>query len=453
MNTREIVLDLLLEILEEKKMSHLVLQQRLAANPGLEKQERAFIKRLCDGTLERVLTLDYLIGCYSTVKVSKLKPVIRNILRMSIYQLYYMQVPESAVCNEAVKLAKKRGFSGLSGFVNGVLRNIVRNPVNLEEKTEQLSQVQRFGILYSAPEWLVESLIQWYGAEEAKRMLATFLMQEDVTVRVNTSRITVEECAGRLKAQGVKVRQGAYCESALHISGYDSLEKLDLFRNGCLTVQDESSMLPAICAGVKDGDKIIDCCAAPGGKTMQLADLLRGTGTVIARDISEGKLVRIRENLSRAGFTNAEVQLADAALLRQEDVESADIVLADLPCSGLGIIGKKPDIKYNMTPAALQELQQLQRRILTVVASYVKPGGVLIFSTCTLNPGENVENVQWIENTLGFEAESLDAYLPKNLHNNETCRGFLQLKPQHGCRDGFFVSRFRKRQGQGENRQ
>lgn len=444
MNAREIVLELLIEILEEKKLSHLALQQKLTAHPELAKIDRAFIKRLCEGTLERLLTLDYLIGCYSTVKVRKMKPLIRNLLRMSIYQLYYMEVPASAVCNEAVKLAKKKGFTGLSGFVNGVLRAVVRKPVDLEEETKNLPTAERLGICYSVPEWLVKVFVEWYGEAETERMFAAFFTQEAVTVRVNTSRITVAECVERLTAQGVAVQQGVYCDAALHISGYDSLEKLDLFAKGYLMVQDESSMLPALCADIREDGYVIDCCAAPGGKTLQAADLLKHTGKVSARDISEGKLKKIRENLLRTGFLNVEVLLADAGELRTEDIGRADVVLADLPCSGLGIIGKKPDIKYNITPEALQELQTLQRRLLSVVSQYVKPGGILIYSTCTLNPGENAKNAQWIKEQLGLIPESLDEYLPKELHSEETRQGYLQLKPQPGCCDGFFVSRFRR---------
>ncbi|MBQ9119118.1 MAG: 16S rRNA (cytosine(967)-C(5))-methyltransferase RsmB [Lachnospiraceae bacterium] len=445
MNARELVLELLLEILEEKKLSHLVLQKKLAAHPEMEKKDRAFVKRLCEGTLERLLTLDYLLGCYSTVKVTKMKPVIRNLLRMSIYQLYYMQVPASAVCNEAVKLAKKRGFTGLSGFVNGVLRAVARNPVDLFERTKELAPKKRISVLYSVPEWMVESFLTWYGETETQRMFEAFLTPEAVTVRVNTSKISVEDCVRQLTEQGVSVQSGSYCDTALHISGYDALERLELFNNGSLMVQDESSMLPALCAGVMQGNYVIDCCAAPGGKTLHIADLLKQTGTVSARDVSEGKLAKIRENLMRTGYTNVEVLLADAGVLRTEDIEKADVVLADLPCSGLGIIGKKPDIKYNMTPEALTELQSLQRKLLSVIVQYIKPGGVLVFSTCTLNPGENVENVHWIEKQLGLQPENLNPYLPEALHSEETKRGYLQLKPQSGCCDGFFVSRFRKR--------
>lgn len=482
MNARELVLDMLLEITEEKKLYHTVLSRAFSRQPDMEKKDRAFASALCTGCVERLLTLDCLIGHYSTAPVAKMKPVIRNILRMGFYQLYYMAVPASAICNEAVKLAKKRGLAGLSGFVNGVLRNAARNPLFPETAAEKLGTVQKLSVLYSVPEWLTERFISWYGEESTERMFRGFLGKSDLTVRVNLGRIGVRECRELLIRDGIQVRDGAYVKSALHIAGLDSVEKIEAFQKGFIQVQDESSMLPVLCAGIRAGDRIIDCCAAPGGKTVQAADALlaaeqrtaaekqeeaerqggiaatehngtvipeqddknAGCGMVSARDISEYKLQRIRENVERAGYDNVEILLADALKLRKEDIGTADIVLADLPCSGLGIIGKKPDIKYNVTPEMLEELKKLQREILSVVVQYLKPGGVLIYSTCTVNKEENIENAEWIRKTLGMVPESLEPYLPEALHSEDTHRGWLQLLPELGKTDGFFISRFRK---------
>lgn len=451
MNARELVLDMLLQITEEKKMYHTVLSRELDKHKELEKQDRAFAAVLCSGCLERLLTLDYLIDQYSSTRVAKMKPVIRNLLRMGFYQLYYMQVPPSAVCNEAVKLAKKRGFSGLSGFVNGVLRSTVRKPVDLNQLAAGRKEASGLSICYSMPEWLVKAFLEWYGAERTERMLQAFMAKKELVIHVNISKTTPKELKRVLEAEQIKVRPGAVIAEAFHLEGLDSIDKLTAFRQGMFQVQDESSQLPVICAGLKAGDRVIDCCAAPGGKALQAADTLLyagrtagDAGYISARDISEYKLGKIRENLQRSGFTNMELCLADALKLRQEDIATQDVVLADLPCSGLGIIGRKPDIRYNITPKSLEELAQLQREILAVVVQYLKPGGVLIYSTCTINPQENRDNAAWISETLGLKAESLNEYLPEMLHSKETEAGQLQLLPETGKTDGFFVCRFRK---------
>lgn len=447
MTARELALNMLLQITDEQKLSHIVIGAELQKNKDTDKKERAFATLLCEGTLERLITLDYAIRHYLSSK-GRLKPVIRGILRISFYQLLYTDVPKNAVCDEAVKLTKKKGYSALAGFVNAVLREAVRNPLDINASVKELKTIQRLSVQYSVPEWLVEKMIDWYGKKSAETMLAGFLERKALTIRVNLSKISVDQCVERLKEETVTVTEGELLPYALRISDIDRFDMLDSFRAGCYQVQDESSMLPVACAGLKDGDYVIDCCAAPGGKANHAADVLRvlgGNGKVSARDISEKKLERIEENAHRNGFDHLEIKLADALEFIPEDEGKADVVLADLPCSGLGIIGKKPDIKYRVKPEELDELQKLQRDILKNVVRYLKPGGVLIYSTCTINPGENEANACFIEQELGLEAESLNAYLPEKLHRTQTENGRLQLLPKAGSYDGFFVSRFRKK--------
>ena len=451
MDARELALAMLLEAVEEKSPSHTVLARNLGRNDKMDKRERAFATALFEGTLERLLTLDFMISCCSKVPIKKMKPVIRQILRMGFYQLSYMHVPPSAVCNEAVKLAKKRGLSGLSGFVNGVLRAAVRNPIDIEKETGGLSLKERLSVLYSMPEWLVERFIQWYGTARAKEMFQAFLEVPPLTVRVNRSKCSVKECTELLEAEKIKVSPGIFADMALRLNGVDSVERMEACQKGLVQVQDEASMLPVLWAGIEektfDGRcYIIDCCAAPGGKTLMAADeLLRHgqAGLVSARDISAYKLEKIQENITRTGFTNIETLLWDACQVREQDNRAADIVLADLPCSGLGIIAKKPDIKYNITPEGISELVTLQKNMLRAAAQYVKPGGVLIYSTCTINPEENLENALWVQEELGLIKEA-----PKNfpeISGSLSEKDFgVQLLPEVGGTDGFFVSRFRR---------
>lgn len=452
MNARDIVLTMCLKINEDKLPSHVVINETLKNYKDLSKQDRAFISRLCLGVLEHKQRLDYDLERFSKIKVKKMKPVVRNVLRIAAYQIEFMeQIPDSAACDEAVKLVKKRGLSGLSGFVNGILRNLSRE----FQKTKgfdvsKMNEIDRLSYQYSMPKELVEFWVKSFHREQVEEMLQAFLEPKDTSIRVNESKISISELVDNLVKEGVEVRDGSYLTNAKRISSYNSLTALESFRKGYFQVQDESSMMVGQIAGIKAGDYIIDVCAAPGGKTLHAAELLlkaggeKNPGHVDARDKTEKKVSLIGQNLERIGYLNVSVKVFDALELDESVHEKADIILADLPCSGLGVIGKKPDIKYNMTKEMMSELAKLQREILSVVVSYLKPGGVLIYSTCTINPEENEENVRFITDTLKLQPESLDIYLPEKLQCETSKQGYLQLLPNKTGVDGFFISRFRK---------
>lgn len=445
-NAREIALTVLMDITEKGNFSHATINQTLNRYQYLNKQDRAFITRICEGTLERLITLDYILNQYSNVKVKKMKPFIRNLLRMSLYQIKYMdQIPDSAACNEAVKLAKKRGFSSLSGFVNGILRNIIRNPETVVFPEEKREEIKYLSVAYSVPEWFVEQTISQYGYEGTKSFFESVLKDKrTTTIRCNTNKIAPKELKKILEESQITVEEGTYLPYALKISNYDYLSHMDSFKKGYFLIQDESSMLVGAVSGVKEGDRVIDVCAAPGGKSLHMAELLKSTGQVDARDLSESKVTFIRENINRLGYDNITARVFDALILDNESVEKADIVIADLPCSGLGVIGKKPDIKYNMTPEKQKELVKLQREILSVVHQYVKKGGILLYSTCTINKEENIENVLWFTKHYNFRLESLNEFLPPSLLNETTRDGFIQLLPGIHDTDGFFIARLRR---------
>ncbi len=443
-NTREIALKVLCDINQNGNFSHTVMNKTLNQYQNLSKQDRAFITRICEGTLERMITLDYVINLYSKIKVNKMKPYIRNLLRMSLYQLHYMsQVPDSAVCNEAVKLVKSKGFANLSGFVNGVLRTIIREKDAITYPKEE-DRVNYLSVTYSMPVWILENWLREYDYSTVKRMLETFLEDKETTIRCNTSKIAIEELKVLLEQEALKVSPGRYHKEALKISDYNYLTSLQSFQAGYYTVQDESSMLVGTVAGVNAGDYVIDVCSAPGGKALHIADKLKGTGVVDARDLTLYKVGLINENIERTGYTNIKASVSDALLLDRDSIHKADVVVADLPCSGLGVIGKKPDIKYNMTREKQQDLVKLQREILKVVHSYVKSGGVLLYSTCTIHKEENIGNVMWLVKEFGYTLESLDDYLPEVLKSETTKKGYIQLIPGLHETDGFFVARLRK---------
>ncbi|MEF9938706.1 MAG: 16S rRNA (cytosine(967)-C(5))-methyltransferase RsmB [Clostridium sp.] len=430
---REIILDVLLEVLEKKQYSHVVLSQALTKYQYLEKQDRSFIKRIVDGTIEYLIQIDYILNLYSKVKVNKMKPVIRTLLRMSVYQICYMdRVPDSAVCNEAVKLAERRGFKMLKGFVNGVLRTISREKETIVFHSDS--------VRYSVPDWMLKQFKEQYGDDEVTRILESFLEEKPLTVRCNLNKATLEEIRASLQSQGVELGDSGYSEGVVTLLGVDYLERLDAFTKGFIQVQDLSSSLSGDAAGIRDGDYIIDVCGAPGGKSIHAAELLHGTGMVESRDISESKVAMIEENIHRSGLKNIKARVLDALIYDADSEKKADVLIADLPCSGLGIIGRKPDIKYNMTLEKTEDLIRLQRAMLSVVYQYVKPGGTLIYSTCTINKKENEENIRWFLENFPFSPVNIEGRLGTKLTADTMKDGYIQLLPGiHPC-DGFFIA-------------
>lgn len=444
-NSREMILEILLQI-EEGEHSHIALRNALNKYQFLPRQERAFITRVCEGTLEYRIQIDYIINSFSKVPVNKMKPVIREILRSAVYQLKYMDsVPDSAVCNEAVKLVQKKGFYNLKPFVNGVLRTIIREMGTLEFPGKDDDIIRYLSVRYSMPEGLVQRWLDAYGEEVTEKILADFLEEKPITVRCRTYLNSVEKICRSMEEQGVKVAQAPYLPYAKRISDFNHIMTLDAFLQGQIQVQDVSSMLVAEVANPQKGDYIIDMCAAPGGKSLHLGDRMEGFGTVDARDVSRYKVQLIEENIQRTGSINVQAKVQDATVFDVESECAADIVIADVPCSGYGVIGKKPEIKYRASKQHQDELVTLQRTILKRAAEYVKPRGSLIFSTCTIASEENEENMMWFLNNYPFKLESLDPYLPKELHSETTALGYLQLLPGIHKTDGFFIAKFRRK--------
>lgn len=444
---REYALEVLVEVLEKDRMSHLVIREVLNGKKELTKTDRAFITRLCEGTIERLITLDYVIDCFSKTKVKKMKPLIRELIRMSTYQILFMDsVPDSAACNEAVKIAKNRGFFGLSGFVNGVLRSISRGKDEIKYP-DTSDRIKYLSVKYSVPGWIIENLINDYGIDVTKDCL-TSLYNDDgsrLSVRVNTSKAKINDVINLLKAQNIDVMESKYADSGLILSNYDSVEDIDAFRQGLIQIQDISSMLVGQVSGVKDGDVCIDVCAAPGGKTMHIADLNQ-KGKIIACDVSEYKVSKITENIDRNKYSNVVAKVKDATEFDEELEGTADLVIADVPCSGLGIIGKKTDIKYRVTKEGMSELVALSKKILSNAVRYLKPGGTLMFSTCTMNKQENEEVRNWIIDELHLKPVSIKENLGEAILKEDTSDmakdGHLQMfiTDDH---DGFYLAKFK----------
>lgn len=446
MNARDLVLSMLKEIYAGNEFSHILLKQVLDKYDYLEGNEKAFIKRLTEGTLERTIELDFVINQFSNIPVNKMKPLIRALMRMSVYQILYMDsVPDSAVCNEAVKLAALHKFTSLKGFVNGVLRNIARNKETIAYPDKEKEFVQYMSVMYSLPIWMVEHFVAEYGEEKAEKICNGLLQERPVTVRVKES-LTKEEkqwLVDGWKQQGVLVQQHSYLPYAYTLEKTEGVKNLAGFEEGEFQVQDVSSMLVAHVAGVKPGMQILDVCAAPGGKATHAAEKLNGTGQVVARDLTEYKVNFILENADRLQLLNLWAEEWDACVFDETKEEWADVVFCDAPCSGLGIMGKKRDIKYRLTPDALKDVQGLQKQILNTVWKYVKKDGILMYSTCTVNKEENEKQVQWIIENLPFEVVSMKEELPEEIKAEGGEFG-LQLLPGIHKTDGFFLCKLRR---------
>lgn len=464
-NIREIALDVLLALEREKEYSNRLIRAVLDKYDYLGARDKAFIKRLTEGTLERGLELDYYLDRVSSVPVQKMKPLIRCLMRMSLYQLLYMDaVPDSAVCNEACKLAGKRGFGPLRGFVNGVLRRLSREKDSLSLPDPEGQPLWYLSVKYSMPEWIVKLWLDEYGREITETVLGGLMRIRPVCLRFRTN-LTEEErrrLCGGLRETGAELEVSRYLPYSYGLASAAAVDRLPGFREGRYTVQDVSSALAVEAAGIRPSDFVVDVCAAPGGKSLLASEKAH---RVLSRDVSPEKAELIRESAERMGADNVRVQVFDATMEDPALLDRADVVLLDVPCSGLGVIGKKRDIKYRVSEDGLENLKALQRAIVRVCSRYVKPGGILLYSTCTIHAGENEEMVRFISEELPFEPQTLEQVLPKAVL--EDCRRVEELRARQGKEsraglseaqraaciqmlpgytegDGFFIARFRK---------
>lgn len=472
-NTRLIVLEMLLELNiksnnKENKdkdknsvarpvYSHILIRDVLGKYNYLPRQEKAFIKRLFEGCIERLTELDYIIDIYSNVPVIKLKPVILNIMRMGVYQIMYMDfVPDAAACNESVKLAKKKGFSSLGGFVNGVLRTVSRNKESIPYPSREKDLKKYLSVTYSMPEWVVGLLLDQYTENETEKILEGLLNEHEVTIRLrNTNNSDIKDrIRSYIEKQGGTILKHEYLPYAYKISKTDDISGLPGYEEGCFAVQDVSSMLAvealvsayeALHENIDRPVKVLDLCAAPGGKSMLLADLLDQRGIkyeIEASDISDSKVKLIEENIKRCRLENIRAFVADASKINEGLIGSADIVIADVPCSGLGVTGKKRDIKYNMTPELIEEILTLQEQILANAVRYLKKGGVLMFSTCTINKRENRGNAGLLTDRHKLLAVNINDKTNGIEILNKAEGGCMQLLPGIHDTDGFFFGLF-----------
>ena len=436
MSGRNTALNVLIACRKEGGWSNGVLKEYLRRD-RLDRREAALATRLCYGVLQNRLLLDHYLQQLLTGKLKSLHPVIHDILHMGLYQLYFMdKIPESAAVNESVTLAKHycKSQKNAPNLVNAVLRNALSRKDSLQQPK---SYVER----YSHPQKLVDLLKSYVGKEQLEPMLRANNEIPPTVIQVNTLKITCEELQKQLEGEGASVQPHSWMPDALVLTGTGALENLPSFQNGLFYVQDAASKLSVLCAQLQDGKTVLDCCAAPGGKSFAAAIAMNGTGSLTSCDVHEHKTALIANGAQRLGITNLTAIHKDATLPKPEWENAFDAVIVDAPCSGYGIIRKKPDIRYK-DPDTMKDLPALQLQILENQSRFVKPGGILMYSTCTLVRAENESVVEtFLQKNREFILEPLP--LPNNFPENKT--GMLALIPGQYDTDGFFIARLRRK--------
>lgn len=450
---REVALSVLTNVDNRGAYSGLELNRALQA-AALTRQDAALATELAYGTIQRLNTIDYALQSRVKGWPNKIEPWVRSLLRMSYYQLRWLtRVPSHAAVDEAVRIAKKRGHAGIGGLVNGVLRAVLREGFDAP-LPDKLSAAERIALAHSHPVWLVERWIAEYGESEAEAVCAANNEPPHASARINRLKTTRDEAIADLAAEGIRARKSALARDGIVAEKAGNLAHANGYKKGRYTVQDESSMLVAAVADPRPGMRVLDCCAAPGGKTTHLAERMGDDGLVIANDVHPHKEALIREQADRLGLGCVRTTVGDALELPGRiGPASCDVVLLDAPCSGLGVIRRKPEIKWNKTSADIAGLAELQRKLLARAGDVVKPGGTLVYSTCTIAEEENGGAVRAF---LGERPEfALDPDWPEEVLRPlrdagklpEPFSGMIQLLPGQFGGDGFFIARLRKQSG------
>lgn len=442
MNARETALKILNAVYLEEAYANVALAKEFRRVQP-EDQDRRFITELVYGTVKAGETLDWMIRQYSSRPVSKIAPVLQNVLRMGIFQLFYMsKIPASAACNEAVELAKKYGHAGSVKFVNAILRTAVREPERVSFPDGKGQATRYLALSGQHPEWLVKRWIKEFGYEQATKLCAFNNTQAVLSLRTNTLKTDREVLLQQLRESGAVAEISKWTPEGILCEQHGALDALSVLQNGYCQVQDESSMLVAHVLAPEPGEFIIDCCSAPGGKTTHIAALMKNSGHLLAGDIYEHKLEKIRENAERLGISIIETKLLDALEIGALYLQQADRVLVDAPCSGLGVLRRKPDARWRNKQEALKALPALQHAILKSASDAVKPGGVLVYSTCTITREENQAVVEaFLQENPAFILDDTGAFLPEEKRQEK----MIQLLPQIDGTDGFFIARMKRR--------
>ncbi len=442
---REEAFLILNNIMVKSAYSSIEIRKRLHGS-HLSKVDRALVVEIVNGTLRNLLKIDWILDKFININPKKITREIRNILRCGVYQIIFLdRIPDSAACNESAELAKKYGNQGATRFVNGVLRNISRKKETIKLPSNG-NAPEFLSIEFSHPLWMVELWMNDYGLSFTKSLLKANNNTPPLTIRINNLRVDKEEITKLLESLNMDVSEGSYNDEAINVKGIYSLDRMSSFKNGYFQIQDESSMLVSKIVNPKPGDLIIDVCSAPGGKATHMAELMLNEGKVIARDIHKHKLKLIEENAKRLGIEIIDTQIFDARTIDESLLGVADAVVVDAPCSGLGLVRRKPDLRWKKAVKDLDSLPNLQYLILNNSSSYVKKFGTLAYSTCTMNKKENIQVVKrFLNNNDNFELDSISELLPDSLKSSISIPGILELFPHIHGTDGFFIAKMKRK--------
>lgn len=445
MTVREAVLDILFQTETRSGYLNLVFMETMKRE-GFSSADIGFAKELVFGVYREKLLLDYVIRSHSSLRLKKIEPKILHLLRMGVYQIYFMdKVPDHAAVSESVALAKKCSRGRTPGFVNAILRSVLRTKdakPEIDLSSLQKNPVQYLSVKYSYPEPLVSFFLNTFGTR-AEALLAAGNQTPDLCVRVNTLKHTRDDMIEKLQNSGIEVEKTPYTDCGLYLFGADEKKRAAFAED--FTVQDQSSQFVALSLAPEPGDVVLDLCSAPGGKTTHIAELMKNEGSVYAFDLYEKRLLSVTDAANRLGISIIQTQAQDATVLMEECIGKADKVLLDVPCSGLGIIRRKPDIKYKEHITDFTSLLQTQKAILDTAKQYVKSGGVLVYSTCTVNPAENRDMITaFLKENPEFHTDPIETpHITGNIRERAKT-GMLELFPDTDRCDGFFLCRMKK---------
>ena len=436
MNAREIAYKILLDVEKNKNYSNMSINKHFK-DVKLSNQDRGLATEIVYGVIENKYYIDYMIDKLSKVKTNKMEIYVKTLLRMGVYQIMFLNsISDYAAVNETVNLAKKKN-SKVSGFINGILRNVIRQKEEIG-KVKTKDDIEYLAIKYSYDKWMIKNWIAHFGKEFTEELVEANNERPNIYLRTNTLKITRGELIEKLAEQNIKAEKVNVVEEAIKVEHLKDIENNKLYKEGLFTVQDISSMLVGKVMNPKENSLILDVCSAPGGKTTHMATLMNNTGQVVSRDIYDHKLKLIKASANRLGLTNIDAQEFDGMKLDRESIAKFDYVLADVPCSGLGIIRRKPEIKYK-EKEEFRELPPIQKKILENAAKYVKVGGTLIYSTCTIQDNENINVVnEFLQKHKNFELAPIKE-VNVDLDNQE--KGYMKIYPNVHDMDGFFISK------------
>lgn len=441
---RETALKTLYKIDKNEGYSNIILNEELEkSKKNLSEKDIGLISEIVYGTITWRLTIDEIIKKYSKIKLKKLSIWILNILRMGIYQIIFLdKIPKSATVNESVNLAKRYGHKGSANFVNAILRKVNKN--DYKDFSNILNDEDRISKLFSMPKWIIEELLKEMNMENVEQICKCSNMKPKINIRVNNLKTNKQKLKEELLKRNIDFKDGKL-EDFLIVEKMKNIESLDLFKKGFFTIQDEMAGLISIVLEPQKGQNILDCCSAPGGKTTYIAELIENEGNIEAWDIHEHRVRLVQENAKRLGVTCISTKVQDSTIYSEENKDKYDKILLDVPCLGLGVLKRKPDIKWTRNKEDIEEISKLQMQILDTCSKYLKKGGELVYSTCSILKSENEEIIEnFVQKNYDFEIINLNENFKK--YNEEKYKKSKYIKLfQNSENDGFFIAKLRRK--------